>query len=161
MLRLPLTQRPHRLARRKTRYAFTLLEVLLVLAILGIIMSLVVPQLMGRQTEASIDATRLSIRGLDQALKIYALDHSGRYPNSNNGLSVLVTRPSQPDPRWKGPYLETLPLDAWGNPFEYRFPGSRDRRGYDIISAGPDQTMNTEDDITNASTTESDVAATR
>lgn len=148
------------LRRPRRRAAFTLLEVLLVLAILGVIMSLVVPQLLGRQTEASIDATRLSIRGLDQALRLYALDHSGRYPTTADGLAVLVDAPSRPDPRWKGPYLETLPLDAWGNPFEYRYPGSHDRLKYEVVSAGPDQSINTEDDVTNAPRTERAVAAT-
>ena len=143
----------------RRRAGFTLLEVLLVLAILGVIMSLVVPQLLGRQTEASIDATKLRIRGLEQALRLYALDPSGRFPTSSDGLAVLVKQSTRPDPRWKGPYLETLPLNAWGKPFEYRFPGNRDRLKYEVISAGPDQAINTEDDITNLVPEERAVAA--
>ena len=74
---------------------------------------------------------------------------------------MLAAPPSRPDPRWKGPYLESLPLDAWGNPFEYRFPGSHERLKYDVVSAGPDQAMNTEDDITNGSNLERAVATSR
>jgi len=133
-----------------TRAAFTLMEVLLVLAILGVIAAMVVPQFIGRQEQASIDATAVSIKGIEQALKLYQLDHGGTYPSSSEGLQVLVTSPSN-DPKWKGPYLEELPKDAWGKPFQYQYPPQHNTTAKkpDIWSSGIDLSNNTADDITN------------
>ena len=134
---------------RSRRSGFTLMEVLLVLAILGVIMSMVVPRVLGRQQHANADATRLSIRGVEQSLKLYALDHGGTFPPSGDGLSILQEAPSQRDPRWRGPYLDQSPLDAWGSPLSYEFPGRRNPKSYDIQSPGPDRVPNTDDDIGN------------
>lgn len=135
--------------RPRRMFGFTLLEVLLVVAILGVIASLVVPQLMGRQEQANLDATRLSMSGIDQALKLFALDHSGRYPTTAEGLGALVTAPAQ-STRWRGPYLEALPQDAWGQPFTYQLQANRDGRShFTLRSAGPDGVAETPDDITN------------
>jgi general secretion pathway protein G len=133
---------------RSRRRGFTLMEVLLVLAILGVIMSMVVPKLVGRQHYANIDATRISIRGVEQAVKLYSLDHAGRYPGSEQGLKVLMTKDGK-DSRWRGPYLEREALDAWGSPLQYAFPGQKNAGGVDIVSAGPDRQFNTADDIGN------------
>lgn len=133
------------------RRGFTLMEVLLVLAILGVIMAMVLPQLLGRQKQANIDATKLSIRGLEQALDLYALDHDGEYPVTNVGLQALLA-PAGNDNRWKGPYLKdtsTLPLDAWGNPMQYEYPGKYQQGKPDIWSWGPDKQSGSEDDISN------------
>ena len=135
------------------RAAFTLMEVLLVLAILGVIAAMVVPQLLGRQKQANVDATKLSIKSLEQALKLYALDHDGDFPPTNPGLEALIVAQAN-DPKWKKPYLDNtkdLPLDAWGNPFQYEYPGSHQVGGDkpDISSWGADRTPNTADDITN------------
>lgn len=136
-------------ARRHRPAGFTLLEVLLVVAILGVIASLVVPQLMGRQEQANLDATRLSIAGIDQALKLFSLDHAGKYPTTTDGLGALVTSPAQ-STRWRGPYLDSLPQDAWGQPFTYELPAAREGRSrYILRSSGPDGVANTPDDITN------------
>lgn len=134
---------------QRERTGFTLMEVLLVLAIMGIIMSMVVPKLLGRQQHANVDATRLSIRGVEQAIKMYALDHGGSFPASTNGLAILQEPPNSRDPRWRGPYLENNPVDAWGTPLNYSYPGRKNLRGFDIISAGPDRTPGTDDDIGN------------
>lgn len=137
------------LNRRSRQSGFTLMEVLLVLAILGVIMSMVLPRLLGRQQHANADATRLSVRGVEQALKLYALDHGGNFPPSGDGLNILQEAPSQKDPRWRGPYLDQPPLDAWGSPLAYEFPGRRNPQSYDIQSLGPDRVTNTDDDIGN------------
>lgn len=135
---------------RSARRAFTLIEVLLVLAILGVIAAMVVPQFFGRQEQASIDATAVSIKGIEQALKMYQLDHNGAFPTTNDGLQVLVTAPDG-DAKWKGPYLEELPKDAWGKPFQYQYPPQHNTAAKkpDIWSGGLDQSNNTADDITN------------
>lgn len=138
-------------AQKKIRYrcGFTLMEVLLVLGILGVIMSMVVPKVLGRQKYANIDATRISIAGLSQALKLYALDHAGELPSASDGLTVLLRRPARPDPLWKGPYLEQEPRDAWGQPLVYACPGKRNMDSFDISSAGPDHIHGSADDIGN------------
>ena len=130
------------------RDGFTLMEVLLVLAIMGLIMSMVIPKIMGRQKYANEDATRLSLHGLKQALRIYSMDHGGRYPSASEGLDVLRTPPSRKDPRWRGPYLEQEPLDAWGTPLIYTTPGRVNRDAFDLSSAGEDQVAGTDDDVT-------------
>lgn len=142
--------------RHRSRSGFTLMEVLLVLAILGVISAMVVPQLMGRQQQAKIDATKLSIKSLEQALNLYRLDHGGEYPTSGEGLNVLITASSS-DTKWKGPYLDnatSIPLDAWENPLQYQFPGQHHGADGkpDIWSYGPDKANNTADDIANWST---------
>lgn len=138
-----------------SRAGFTLMEVLLVLAILGVIAAMVVPQFFGRQEQASIDATALSIKGIEQALKLYQLDHGGSYPTTNDGLQSLVTAQSN-DPKWKGPYLDDLPKDAWGKPFQYQYPPQHNTAAKkpDIWSSGLDQSNNTADDISNWSKTQ-------
>lgn len=142
-----ISRRPQR--RLAIRCAFTLIEVLLVLAILGVIMSLVVPRVMGRQEHAHADATRLSINGVEQALRMYALDHGGRYPTSSEGLDALMNPPGRGDSRWRGPYLERAPKDAWGSDFNYVRPGRHNPRSFDIVSPGPDLQPDTDDDVGN------------
>lgn len=135
------------------RRGFTLIEVLLVLAILGVIAAMVVPQLLGRQKKANVDATRLSITGLEQALDLYAVDHSGEYPTTAEGLESLLVQPNG-DEKWNGPYLKesgAVPVDAWGRPLQYEYPGQHHAQGSkpDISSGGPDKAFGTPDDITN------------
>ena len=134
---------------RSLRLGFTLMEVLLVLGILGVIMAMVVPKVLGRQKYASIDATRVSIGGLSQALKLYSLDHAGDFPSTTDGLAVLLKKPSRPDTAWKGPYLEQEPKDAWGQPLAYAFPGKHNVESFDVSSSGPDHVHGTPDDLGN------------
>ena len=129
------------------RYAFTLIELLLVLAILGVIMSMVVPNLLGRQKYANIDATRGSVKGAEQAVRMYALDHLGEFPSMADGFRVLVDPPRGKDSRWRGPYLSSMPQDAWGNDLIYQFPSKHPPREFDVFSAGPDKSPGSEDDI--------------
>lgn len=124
------------------------MEVLLVLAILGVIMSMVVPKVLGRQRHANEDATRLSLQGLKQTLKMYSMDHGGDYPPSVAGLDALLKPPARKDPRWRGPYLEQEPLDAWGSPITYTVPGRKNTDSFDLSSPGPDRVLGNEDDVT-------------
>lgn len=146
-----MQQRQH--VQYNKRRGFTLIEVLLVLAILGVIAAMVVPQLLGRQKKANVDATRLSITGLEQALDLYAVDHSGEYPTTAEGLESLLVKPNA-DEKWNGPYLKEskqVPVDAWGRPLQYEYPGQHNTGGTkpDISSGGPDKAFGTPDDITN------------
>lgn len=138
--------------KRTSRTAMTLLEVLLVIAILGVIAAMVFPRLIGRQKMANVDATKLSIDGLSHALKLYAVDHDGEFPATSQGLRALYEAPAN-DKNWQGPYLELPAQDAWGNRFEYRYPGVQ-TTSFDLISPGPDGAANTQDDISNKITEE-------
>jgi general secretion pathway protein G len=123
--------------RRSTR-GFTLIEIMVVVAILGILAALVVPKIMGRPDEARIVAARQDIAAIKQALNLYRLDNA-RYPTTEQGLQALVERPAAgPIPgNWKpGGYLERLPSDPWGTPYQYLSPGLRGE--IDIFSLGAD-----------------------
>ena len=145
---MPLTALKSRRSAPIRRSAFTMIEVLLVLAILLVIMGLVVPRLTDRQIDAKIEATKISIEGLSQAIKLYALDHDGEPPRTVDGVQVLMQQPPN-DKQWKGPYLEKPALDAWKQPLVYVYPGQRNPKGYDISSAGPDKILGTADDLGN------------
>jgi general secretion pathway protein G len=115
---------------------FTLVEMLVVLAIIGMISALVGPQVMNYLGRAKTDTAKVSIQNLETALDLYRLD-VGRYPTDREGLVALVEKPSGTD-SWNGPYIKkkTIPDDPWGRPFVYRSPG---RSGaYDLYSKGPD-----------------------
>lgn len=104
---------------------FTLLEVMVVVVILGIFASLMVPKIMGSPDAARVMAAKQDIASLVQSLKLYRLDNQ-RYPTTEQGLQALVIQPtSVPLPNnWKaGGYLERLPKDPWGNPYQYLNPG--------------------------------------
>jgi general secretion pathway protein G len=120
--------------------AFTLIEVMVVVAILAVLAALIVPKVMSRPDEARVVAARQDIASLLQALKLYRLDNL-RYPTTEQGLAALVTRPTLPPvpPNWKpGGYLERLPRDPWGNPYQYLNPGLRGE--VDVFSFGADGT---------------------
>lgn len=126
---------PKALARQT---GFTLIEVMVVVVILGILAALVVPKVMSRPDEARQVAARQDIGGLLQALKLYRLDNR-RYPSSEQGLRALVEKPAQPPlpDNWKpGGYVERLPLDPWGQPYQYLNPGLRGE--IDVFSFGAD-----------------------
>lgn len=128
---------PRRLRRNAPR-GFTLIEIMVVVAILGILAALVVPKIMGHPDEARIVAAKQDIAAIQQALKIYRL-HNLRYPTTEQGLQALVVRPaSGPVPNnWKtGGYLERLPNDPWGTPYQYLNPGVHGE--IDVYSLGAD-----------------------
>lgn len=115
---------------------FTLIEVMVVIVILGVLASLVVPRVMSRPDEARVVAARQDIAALSQALRLYKLDNR-HFPSTAQGLQALVQRPTgEPVPQnWK-PYLERLPDDPWGHPYQYLNPGLRGE--IDVMSFGAD-----------------------
>jgi len=117
---------------------FTLLEVMVVVVILGILAVLVVPKIISRPDEARAIAAKQDIASLMQALKLYRLDNQ-RYPATEQGLQALAAKPATaPVPSiWKaGGYVERLPKDPWGTPYQYLNPGVRGE--IDVFSFGAD-----------------------
>lgn len=124
--------------RMRHEAGFTLIEIMVVIAIIGILATLIVPNIMGRPDEARITAAKHDVGSINQALKLYRLD-IGRYPTTEQGLRALVEKPSaEPIPQnWKtGGYLSQVPKDPWGNIYTYSNPGTRGE--IDVISYGAD-----------------------
>ncbi len=117
---------------------FTLIEVLVVIVIIGILAAMIVPKVMSRPDEARVTAAKQGVAAIVQALKIYKLDNI-RYPTTEQGLQALVTKPAIPPipSNWKsGGYLDRLPKDPWGNPYQYLQPGLHG--DVDVMSLGAD-----------------------
>jgi len=133
-------------ARRRTA-GFTLIEMLLVLVILATLAAIVIPKFAGRSQQAKVTQAISQIGSFKLALDTFEVDN-GYYPRD---LTALVAPPSGMNVNdWKGPYLEKgVPLDPWGNPYVYEYPGRRNLNGFDLMSPGPDGRSGNEDDITN------------
>lgn len=116
---------------------FTLLEILVVVAILGLLIGLVAPAALRQLGGARASVARQSIERLASVLDLYKLD-VGSYPTTEQGLQALNARPGGIT-GWNGPYLkgEAEPLDPWGRPYLYRNPGGRPGREFDLCSRGP------------------------
>ena len=131
---------------------FTLVELLLVLVILGILAALVLPKFTGRTEQARITAAYTQISTFKTALDAFEVD-TGSYPRGQDGLQQLIVQPAD-GTGWRGPYLGSdIPLDPWGHPYTYEYPGRLNPSGFDIISMGPDGQPGTADDIMNAGIT--------
>ena len=121
----------------RTRRAFTLIELLLVLVILGVLAALVVPKFTNRSQQARETAAKADISNIETALNAFEID-TGRFPATEEKLDVLIVAPSGVQ-SWRGPYLQRgVPKDPWGNPYEYRQPGQHNPSGFDLFSLGPD-----------------------
>ena len=137
--------------RNRRNGGFTLIEVLLVLVILVILASLAVVAYGPIQRRANINAAKSQVGLLKTPLQTYQLT-IGSFPTAAQGLQALRTPPADlPNPaKWEGPYLDSdLPLDPWGNPYQYASPGVHNPDSFDVWSMGPDGANGTEDDIGN------------
>lgn len=122
--------------RQRLAAGFTLIELMVVLVIIGVLAALIVPNVLDRAEDARITAARTDVNNLMQALKLYKLDNQ-RYPTAAQGLQALMAKPTEgPIPgNWKH-YLDKLPNDPWGRPYQYLNPGVRGE--VDVLSFGAD-----------------------
>jgi general secretion pathway protein G len=138
---------------KKTRAAFTLIEILLVIALIGLLAGVLITNTTGVFDQGQESAAKIFVRDtLKLALTRYRMD-LGDYPSTTEGLVALVTPPANKADRWRGPYIEApsgkLPLDPWGEPYRYRYPGTKNKTAYDLYSVGKDKAEGTEDDVGN------------
>ncbi|MCV2885803.1 type II secretion system major pseudopilin GspG [Aestuariibacter sp. AA17] len=134
---------------RMTQQGFSLIEVMVVLLIIGIMASMVAPQILGNQEEAQLKKAAVDIQQLEGALEMYKLKNN-IFPTTEQGLEALVEQPTiDPVPRNfpDGGFIKRLPEDPWGNPYQLLNPG--EMSNIDIFSNGPDQQPGTDDDIGN------------
>jgi general secretion pathway protein G len=128
-------------------HAFTLIELLLVLVILGILAAIVIPKFSGRTEQAKITAARTQISSFSTALDAFEVDN-GYYPKGRDGLQDLIQQPRDAQ-NWRGPYLKEIPKDPWNSDYVYEYPGKVNANSYDLVSFGPDGRQGGDDDITN------------
>ena len=115
---------------------FTLLELLVVIVIIGLLAAYVGPKYFSQLGKSEVTAARAQIDAFDKTLDTYRLD-VGRYPTTEEGLAALMTAPPSAGAKWNGPYLKkAIPPDPWGNPYQYRAPGTRGE--YEVLSLGKD-----------------------
>ena len=121
----------------RSEAGFTLLEILVVIAILGLLIGLVAPAALRQLSGARGSVARQSIERISAVLDLYKLD-VGTYPTGAQGLVALVQRPGEAA-AWNGPYIkgESVPLDPWGRAYVYRNPSSRGGHEFDLCSGGP------------------------
>lgn len=137
--------------RRAARRGFTLLEILVVLAIIGLLAGLAITNVDKIFGGAQVSTVQLFVReSMKTSLTTYRI-HMGDYPSTSDGLQALVTRPGTKSDRWFGPYIDggKIPLDPWGEAYQYAYPGTRNKTSYDLWSKGPDRQTGTDDDIGN------------
>lgn len=125
---------------QRSQSGFTLLELLVVIALLGLLIALVGPRVMTLFGASKQKIARQSIAQLCDVLEFYKLD-IGTYPSSDQGMQALITAPAGTEDKWRGPYLKssTTPADPWGQPFQYRIPSARGRHAFDIFTLGADK----------------------
>jgi len=116
---------------------FTLIEIMVVVVILGILAALVAPNVISRIDDAQINRARQDVRAIESAMHLYRLDNF-KYPTTDLGIEALVSRPADPSIRnWRtGGYLDKTPVDPWGTPYQYLYPGQNAE--FDIFTLGAD-----------------------
>lgn len=123
---------------RKTSRGFSLIEIMVVVVILGILAATILPQFMTTTHDAKVGTAKANIAELEAALERFYI-HMDRHPTTEEGLLSLVEPPATEDKKWRGPYIKMLRPDPWGEPFQYRSPGTRRTGAFDLWSRGADK----------------------
>ena len=135
-----------------SRAAFTLIEILLVVVIIGMLVTIAVVNLSGQSKKAKLVVTQRQIDAYKTAIGVYEMDN-GFFPSTEQGLEALIAKPgSAPEPaHWKGPYLDPPVIrdDPWGSKYFYKCPGEKMPQSYDLYSSGPNRIAGDDDDIGN------------
>lgn len=150
MKKISQTSRDKRRTRlpRSSRAGFTLVEMLIVFALIATIGGLAIGALGGMFGQAEEDAAKQFVNNSLEAPLLQFKIHMGSYPTTEQGIPALLAAPSDRASRWRGPYIRKMPEDPWGNPYQYRFPGTHNPGSYDLWSNGPDG-VESSDDIGN------------
>jgi general secretion pathway protein G len=122
---------------QKRQGAFTLIEIMVVVIILGILAATIIPQFMGTTHDAKVSKAKADVSELQNAVERFNL-HMDRRPTTEEGLKALVEAPADAEGKWRGPYIDTLRKDPWGNDYQYKNPGTHHPSGIDIWSRGAD-----------------------
>jgi general secretion pathway protein G len=125
------------LRNRHASRAFTLIEIMVVVVILGVLAATIIPQFIGTTHEAKVSAAKGHVAELESALERFYV-HMDRYPTTEEGLKVLVEPPNGDEKKWRGPYVKQVRNDPWGNPYQYRSPGLHHTSSFDLWSRGAD-----------------------
>ncbi|MGE9271582.1 MAG: type II secretion system major pseudopilin GspG [Verrucomicrobiales bacterium] len=134
----------HSAPKHRRRAGFSLLEMVIVLGIIAVILGGAIAVMGGLLDSAKNDRVYSDFRTIEAGLLKYQISN-GRYPTTAQGLQALVEQPSGA-PRWSQ-IMKSVPLDPWQEPYGYKFPGSKDKTTFELISKGPDMTEGTDDDI--------------
>ncbi len=122
---------------QRTANGFTLIEIMVVVVIIGVLAATIIPQFIGTTHDAKVSAAKAHVAELESALERFNI-HMDRYPTSEEGLKLLVEAPSGDDKKWRGPYVKQLRPDPWGNPYQYKRPGTHHPTSFDLWSRGAD-----------------------
>jgi general secretion pathway protein G len=120
-----------------TESGFTLVEIMVVLVVIGILAAAIIPQFIGTTHDAKVSTTKANVAELESAVRRFYVNMD-RYPTADEGLKILVEAPTGEEKKWRGPYVNQVRADPWGNPFQYRVPGIHHPATFDIWSRGAD-----------------------